>query len=206
MKEYKTVAKAAEFIYEEKKSVFIGHVAPASTEEEAWAFVESMRKQYADARHNVYAYLLRENAKNRYSDDREPQGSAGLPVLDAIRKSDLTDTVIVVTRYFGGVLLGAGGLVRAYTAAAAGAIKEAGVAVYREQMVFDVALRYPDYQRLLTELEKMEIKVKDTVFSEDVLLTLAVPAASYEKALVFLRDKTAGRADIREARCVFSAE
>ncbi len=206
MKEYKTVARAAEFIYEEKKSVFIGHVAPASTEEEAWAFVESMRKQYADARHNVYAYLLRENAKNRYSDDREPQGSAGLPVLDAIRKSDLTDTVLVVTRYFGGVLLGAGGLVRAYTAAAVGAIKEAGVAVYREQMVFDVSLRYPDYQRVCTELEKMEIKVKNIAFSEDVLLTLAVPVALYDAAIVFLRDKTAGRADIREGKSVFSAE
>ena len=206
MKEYKTVAKAAEFIYEEKKSVFIGHVAPVSTEEEAWAFVEAMRKQYADARHNVYAYLLRENAKNRYSDDREPQGSAGLPVLDAIRKGDLTDTALVVTRYFGGILLGAGGLVRAYTAAAVGAIKEAGIATYREQMAFDVSLRYPDYQRISTELSKLDVRVKDTVFSEDVLLSLTVPVASYEKALVFLRDKTAGRADIREGKSVFSAE
>ena len=206
MKEYKTVAKAAEFIYEEKKSVFIGHVAPVSTEEEAWAFVEKMRKQYADARHNVYAYLLRENAKNRYSDDREPQGTAGLPVLDTIRKSELTDTVLVVTRYFGGVLLGAGGLVRAYTAAAAGAIKEAGIAFYREQIVFDVVLQYPDYQRISAELAKLDIRVKDTVFSNEVLLSLSVPVAAYQRAVDFLRDKTAGRAEIREGKSVFCAE
>ncbi|MBP3437507.1 MAG: YigZ family protein [Clostridia bacterium] len=205
LKEYKTVAKEAGYVYEEKKSIFIAHTAPVSTENEALDFIKRMKKQYADARHNVYAYLLREDSKNRYSDDKEPQGSAGLPVLDTIRKSDLTDTVLVVTRYFGGVLLGVGGLVRAYTAAAAGAIQSAGILVYREQKLFEVILSYPDYQKVSAELDKRDILVKDTSFSDAVTLSLSVSAEKYEQAVLFLQDKTAGKAEIREGKIVFSA-
>ena len=125
---YKTVAREAHAEFVEKKSRFIGHVKPVTTEEEAQAFVAALKKQYWDATHNVYAYVLRSGAR-RFSDDGEPQGTAGMPTLDVLQKAGLTDCVVVVTRYFGGILLGAGGLVRAYShgallAAAAGEIVE----------------------------------------------------------------------------------
>ena len=111
MQSYITVHHHATFEYEDRKSVFIGEAMPTETEEEALEFIESVKKKFPDARHHVYAYILRENSIMRFSDDREPQGTAGMPVLDAIRKNGLTDTTVVVTRYFGGTLLGTGGLV-----------------------------------------------------------------------------------------------
>ena len=117
MEGYITIKKPSSFEYEDRKSVFIGQAMPVSTEKEALAFIESVRKRYPDARHHVYAYVLRENSIMRFTDDREPQGTAGMPVLDIIRKRGCTDTVIVVTRYFGGILLGTGGLVKAYSSA-----------------------------------------------------------------------------------------
>ena len=112
MDEYKTILRAADAEFVEKKSRFIGHVRPVSTEEEALAFLAEMRARYWDASHNVYAYRIREGGAQRYSDDGEPQGTSGLPSLDVLRKSGVTDVIAVVTRYFGGTLLGAGGLVR----------------------------------------------------------------------------------------------
>ena len=118
---YITVKGSSYFEYEDRKSVFIGMAMPVSCEADAIAFIESVKKRYPDARHHVYAYVLRENSTMRFTDDREPQGTAGMPVLDIIRKNGCTDVCIVVTRYFGGTLLGTGGLVRAYTSAALGA-------------------------------------------------------------------------------------
>ena len=172
---YTTLAHYAEFRYEEKRSVFIGEAIPCEHEEDALAFIARVRARFPDARHHVYAYLLRENAKNRYSDDHEPQGTAGMPVLDVIRKNGCTDTAIVVTRYFGGVLLGAGGLVRAYTAAAAGALKAAGIVTYRvyQHMSFD--LSYSDYNKVVQELEKKGVRIIDTAYAEGVTVTLSLP-------------------------------
>ena len=118
MKSYITIKKQSHYEYEDRKSVFIGEAMPVSDENQALDFIERVKKKYPDAKHHVYAYVLRENSIMRFSDDREPQGTAGMPVLDVIRKNGCTDTVIVVTRYFGGTLLGTGGLVRAYTSAA----------------------------------------------------------------------------------------
>ena len=101
MQGYTTIKKVSHFEYEDRKSVFIGNAAPVSSEEEALNFLESVRKKYSDARHHVYAYVLRDNSIMRFSDDHEPQGTAGMPVLDVIRKNGVTDAVIVVTRYFG---------------------------------------------------------------------------------------------------------
>ena len=202
-KEYKTPAHAATFTYEEKRSVFIGDVMPCTREEEALAFIESIRARYPDARHHVYAYLLRENSKNRYSDDHEPQGTAGIPVLDVLRKGGLIDAVIVVTRYFGGVLLGAGGLVRAYTAAAAGAVKEAGVYYYRTYRPFELALSYPDYNKLLPTIESSEARILNTDFAEDVTLSLSIPEESYEELVGILTETTAGRAIVVAGDPVF---
>lgn len=127
MEEYRTVSGQAIAEIEEKKSRFIGHIAFADTEEKALAFLESVRAEHRTANHNVYAYLLREGSRMRYSDDGEPQKTSGLPTLDAIRHAGLTDCIIVTTRYFGGTLLGTGGLVRAYTQAANAAIAAARV-------------------------------------------------------------------------------
>ena len=130
MERYRTIKKAGHAEITEKKSVFIGQAMPVNTEADAIAFVNSVKKHYPDARHHVYAYVLRENSSMRFTDDGEPQGTAGMPVLDAIRKNGCTDVVIVVTRYFGGTLLGTGGLVRAYTAAAIGALESAEIIRY----------------------------------------------------------------------------
>ena len=130
MQPYTTILEFARFEYEEKKSVFIGEAAPVETESDALAFIESAKKRYPDAKHHVYAYVLRENSIMRFSDDKEPQGTAGMPTLDVIRKRNCTDTIVVVTRYFGGTLLGTGGLVRAYTAATVGALEKAQIITY----------------------------------------------------------------------------
>ena len=140
MEAYTTIRKHSVFEYEDRKSVFIGDALPVSTEREALDFIASIKKRYPDAKHHVYAYVLRENSIMRFSDDKEPQGTAGLPVLDAIRKNNCTDTVIVVTRYFGGTLLGTGGLVKAYTAAAVGALNSAEFIRYDIYMSFKLTV------------------------------------------------------------------
>lgn len=191
---YTTLAHYAEFRYEEKKSVFIGEAAPCEREEDALAFIARVKSRFPDARHHVYAYLLRENAKNRYSDDHEPQGTAGMPVLDVIRKNDCTDTVIVVTRYFGGVLLGTGGLVRAYTAAAVGALREAGVVTYRIYHHLSLGLSYSDYNRISPELEKSGVRILDTAYAEGVVLTISLPKEQSEDFMRRMTEATGGRA------------
>ena len=113
--------------YTEKKSRFLARAVPCTTEAQALEVINEARHQYADARHHVYAYLLRDNHLMRYTDDGEPQGTAGVPILDVLRKRQLTDLCVVVTRYFGGVLLGTGGLVHAYTIAACQAIENGGI-------------------------------------------------------------------------------
>lgn len=200
---YTTLAGYGDATCEEKKSVFIGEAAPVTTEDEALAFLASVKAKYPDARHHVYAYLLREGAKNRYSDDHEPQGTAGIPVLDVLRKGGITDAVIVVTRYFGGTLLGAGGLVRAYTAAAAGAVKAAGSLTYRTYRPFTLAVNYTDYNRLLPELSRDGLRVLGTEFAEGVLLSLTIPAEAYEGFVLFVTEALAGRAQITPADTVF---
>ena len=191
---YTTLAGYGTDTYEEKKSVFIGEATAVTTEAEALAFLSSVKAKYPDARHHVYAYLLREGAKNRYSDDHEPQGTAGIPVLDVLRKGGVTDAVIVVTRYFGGTLLGAGGLVRAYTAAAAGAVRAAKTLTYRTYRPFTLAVNYTDYNKLLPELTRDGLRVLDTVFAEGVTLSLTIPAEAYEGFVSFVTEALAGRA------------
>ena len=203
LESYTTLAGYGTSTYEEKKSVFIGEATSVTTEEEAVAFVASVKAKYPDARHHVYAYLLRENSKNRYSDDHEPQGTAGLPVLDVLRKGGFTDGVIVVTRYFGGTLLGAGGLVRAYTAAAAGAVREAGSLTYKTFRPVSVLLTYTDYNKLLPDLEKRAVRVLDTAYAEDVTLSLTMPVEDYEGFAEYVTELTAGRAVIVPEEPVF---
>lgn len=171
---YTTLEKAGDSEYTEKKSVFLGHAAPAKSEEEALAFIKTQKGAFADARHNVWAYLMKGGIVARYSDDGEPQGTAGVPILDVIRKSGATDAVVVVTRYFGGILLGAGGLAHAYAHTAKAALDAAGIITYEEYSEFLLKCSYSDYQKYLAILPAYGALTDGTDFSERVELRFAV--------------------------------
>ncbi len=192
---YTSLKAHGESRYEEKKSVFFGFARPLTTEAEALAFIDEIKRQYPDARHHVYAYLLRDRNLMRYSDDREPQGTAGLPVLDVLRKTGCTDAGIVVVRYFGGTLLGTGGLVRAYTAAAQEAVAAAGAVTYRLFSECTVKVGYADYQRLPQLLEAHAAILDDTLFADSVEILFAVEAERVDSLRVQLSDLTGGRAE-----------
>ena len=161
---------------EEKKSVFLGHAKPIESAEEANAYVQEIKKRYADARHNVWAYRMQGDAAARCSDDGEPQGSAGVPVLETIRKSGVSNAVVVVTRYFGGILLGAGGLVRMYSRAAKLAIDEAHVVTLEKIAELSLRCSYSDYQRYLAELPRLGALPAGADFSECVTMRFSVPS------------------------------
>lgn len=141
MEPYRIPAAAGEAQLLEKRSTFLGHVRPAETEAQARDFIAAMKKQYHDARHNCWCYLLRDGTE-RYSDDGEPQGTAGLPMLEVFRRAEVTNAVCVVTRYFGGVLLGTGGLLRAYTKSARDALAAAGLCAVRRWVCAELVCPY----------------------------------------------------------------
>lgn len=190
---YTTLAGEGEAEFTEKKSVFIGHAAPVRSEEEAQAFVKKYRNQYMDARHNVWAYLMKGEIVARYSDDGEPQGTAGVPVLDTIRKSGVTDAAVVVTRYFGGILLGAGGLVRAYSHTARLALEAAKIIIYEQYDVLELNCSYSDYQRYSAELPRFGAVIDDTVFTDRVTLSFAVKSTVTEGLFLRIREMSGGR-------------
>lgn len=195
---YKTIRSRADETFEEKKSVFIGHAAPVTTEAEALAFLNEIRAAYPDARHNVYAYVLRENGTMRYSDDREPQGTAGMPVLDVLRKAEITDTAVVVTRYFGGILLGTGGLVRAYTQAAKMAVEAGGIVLRAKLSMLSVTCTYADYQKITPYLSAEQLRIDDTAFGADVTVCVAMPVENKEEFFRCITEVTNGRALLLE--------
>ncbi len=196
MEGYTTVEHSSHFEYEDRRSVFIGEAYPVSTEQEALGFIAAVKKKYSDARHHVYAYVLRENSIMRFSDDREPQGTAGMPVLDAIRKNGCTDTVIVVTRYFGGTLLGTGGLVRAYSSAAIGALREANIITYDIYTVLKLTVSYSDYQKIMPILSEADFRCDDTKFSEDVIIFGKIKKGLTEAFVKKTTETTSGRCNI----------
>ena len=187
MTEYKTVLKRAEDEFVERRSRFIGHAAPVKTEEEAIAFINEMKATYWDATHNVYAYSLRDGQIKRYSDDSEPQGTAGIPTLDVLQKSGVTDVVVVVTRYFGGTLLGTGGLVRAYTAAAKAGVEASEVIEKIPAVQFLVKVTYNQIGTLLYLLGQRGYSQLESEYAEDVSVRFLVPLTertSMEKQLL----------------------
>ena len=190
---YTTLGKSASAEYTEKKSVFIGYSSPVKTEREALDFINAVRKKHSDARHNVFAYQLNGGGIARYSDDGEPQGTAGVPVLEVIKKSGADDCVIVVTRYFGGILLGASGLVRAYSTAAKSAVDSAGVVTYESYREFTLECGYSEYQRVEAELPKYGVIVDSSDFGGNVAMRLAVKAAIYDEFSARLAEMFAGR-------------
>ncbi len=201
MEDYTTLEHYASYTYEEKKSVFIGECTPVKSEAEALSFINNIRKKYPDARHHVYAYILRENSIMRFSDDHEPQGTAGMPVLDSMRKRGCTDAAVVVTRYFGGTLLGAGGLVRAYTETATGAIKSAGVITYTTYKKCRITVNYSDYQKIQSILSDMQMRVEETEFLENVIIVGRIVLLKSEALFSAITEQTCGR-----AICVFGEE
>ena len=196
MESYITVKEHSHFEYEDRKSVFIGEAMPVSTESEAIAFIESVKKRYPDARHHVYAYVLRENTTMRFTDDHEPQGTAGMPVLDIIRKNGCTDVVIVVTRYFGGTLLGTGGLVRAYTAAAAGALDGAQIIRYEIYTSLEISVSYSDYGKITTILSELGFRTENTIYDVGVRIEGSVIKSNIDELSKALIEATAGRVEI----------
>ncbi|MBQ4136512.1 MAG: YigZ family protein [Clostridia bacterium] len=174
VKKYTTLEREASAELIEKKSLFIGYASPVKSDEEALAFIKRIKEKHSDATHNVYAYYLRSGAMARYSDDNEPQGTAGPPVLEVIKKSGCDDCVVVVTRYFGGVLLGAGGLVRAYGAAAGLALEAAHIVTYEEFSVYTLECDYGEYNKLAFELESVGAIVDSCDFTDKVKLQFAV--------------------------------
>ena len=192
---FRTVARDSEEILEEKRSEFICAVRRVATEEEAMEFVKVRRKMHPDARHTVFAYLLKDGGK-RYGDDSEPQGTAGMPVLDAIRKRGCTDIAIVVIRYFGGTLLGTGGLVRAYSAAAVGALEAAEIITYDIYSLTDIEISYSDYQKIMPILSENGYRVDETLYANSVIIKGRICKNNVDALVKTINEATSGRAKI----------
>ncbi|MCL2539371.1 MAG: YigZ family protein [Oscillospiraceae bacterium] len=192
MDNYRTLAGTGTSVLVEKKSRFLGHCAPAQSREQALDFIGAVKASHRDANHNVSAYNLRAQNINHSSDDGEPSGTAGLPVLDVLMKARIVDAVIVVTRYFGGTLLGAGGLVRAYSSSASAAVKDAGAALMVLCNVYDVALGYQLYEPFAKLLSDMGARVLDTAFAENVKLRFVLRQTSESELFELVKELTRG--------------
>ncbi|MBR5524060.1 MAG: YigZ family protein [Clostridia bacterium] len=190
---YLTIAREATDEFVEKRSRFMGAIKPVTTEEEALAFIREKQKKYWDATHNVYAYVLEGGNLCRFSDDGEPQGTAGIPVLDVLRKEGLTDCVVVVTRYFGGILLGGGGLVRAYSHGAKIAVDAGGVVEMRRCLQGEVVCDYSQYGWVPAFLMETGATVTDSCFEEAVTVRFSLPQEKRETLETTLVDRSNGR-------------
>lgn len=190
---YTTLATEASAQFEEKRSLFIGYAKPTKTEEEALGFVAEIKQKHKDATHNVFGYSMKHGILARYSDDGEPQGTAGMPVLDVIRKSGVDDATVVVTRYFGGILLGAGGLVRAYAAAAKLAIDAAGIVTYESYTEISLTCSYADHKKLTAELPRFGAILDDTEYADNVTLKFAVKDTVTDSILARICEMSGGK-------------
>lgn len=194
---YKTVAGDGEAVFTDRKSKFIAHVHPAENEEEALAFLAEMRSRYSDARHNVYAYIIDENNIFRYSDDGEPSGTSGMPVLDTMRKEGLVDVITVVTRYFGGTLLGTGGLVHAYGTAARMGLESAGIVTRALCGIYKVKCDYTLAGKLQYHFAEKGYMTEDTVYTDNVEFTVCLLRSEIEGFISEVTDISGGRAVIK---------
>ncbi|GAA6393611.1 IMPACT family member yigZ [uncultured Clostridium sp.] len=183
----------------EKRSRFIGQVWRVSSEEEARARIEETKKKHYDARHNCWCYRLREGGVERYSDDGEPQGTAGQPMLNVFQRENVNDVVCVVTRYFGGILLGAGGLVRAYSAAAKDALDGAGISVVRRWVAMEVPCTYAQFEGMRREIGSFGGVVEAVDYGVDVVLSALLPEERAEDFAAHILDVSAGTVEALEA-------
>lgn len=192
MSEYFVPAGSGEAEFVEKRSSFLGHVRFVETEDAAREFITEMKKKHYDARHNCWCYIIREGAV-RYSDDGEPQGTAGLPMLEVFKREGVENVVCVVTRYFGGVLLGTGGLLRAYTKSAKDALDAAGIAAVRRWVKLEAACPYSLLERMKTECLALDGVVSDVEYGTDVRMTFLLPEAKAEAFRARVTELSAGQ-------------
>ena len=196
--QYRTIRAAASAEFVEKRSRFIGHISPVTTQQDAIAFIDSIKSKHWDATHNVPAYIIREGNICRFSDDGEPQGTAGMPVLDVLRKSGVTDVVTVATRYFGGILLGGGGLVRAYSHTASIALQAAQIITMRECLLLSLTCDYGRYGRVASLVPECGGVTDDTVFEEKVTVKFHLAPELLGTFRKKLADATNGQVDVTE--------
>jgi uncharacterized YigZ family protein len=191
MSALKVPAGHGESEYIEKRSSFLGVVEPVSSEEEARAVIAAIKKQHRDARHNCWCYLIQGGAE-RYSDDGEPQGTAGIPMLEVFRKAGVSNAVCVVTRYFGGVLLGAGGLLRAYTKAAKDALENAGITEVIPMRELILRCPYSLLDRIRLEIAAAEAEILSTDYAADITLIVRIPETKADSFSERIFDLTSG--------------
>ena len=192
MSEYFVPAGSGEAEFVEKRSSFLGHVRFVETEDAAREFINEMKKKHYDARHNCWCYIIRGGAV-RYSDDSEPQGTAGLPMLEVFKREGVENVVCVVTRYFGGVLLGTGGLLRAYTKSAKDALDAAGIAAVRRWVKLEAACTYSLLERMKTECLALDGVVSDVEYGADVRMTFLLPEAKSGEFQARVTELSAGQ-------------
>ena len=192
MSEYFVPAGSGEAEFVEKRSSFLGHVRFVETEDAAREFINEMKKKHYDARHNCWCYIIRGGAVC-YSDDGEPQGTAGLPMLEVFKREGVENVVCVVTRYFGGVLLGTGGLLRAYTKSAKDALDAAGIAAVRRWVKLEAACPYSLLERMKTECLALEGAVSDVEYGADVRMTFLLPESRSEEFQARVTELSAGQ-------------
>lgn len=197
-KDYKTVLENASDEFVEKRSRFIGYCKPVKTEQEAIDFINEKRSEHWNATHNVYAYSLREGNIKRYSDDGEPSGTAGMPVLDVIVKNEIFDVVVVVTRYFGGVLLGTGGLVRAYSHGSKIAVEAAKPVIMQNCLVCEARCAYNQYGKVSSLIIGVGAVVDDTVYESDVLVKFHIKPDLLGTLNKKLADATSGGVTVEQ--------
>ena len=196
--QYRTIRAAASAEFVEKRSQFIGYISPVTTQQDAIAFIDSIKSKHWDATHNVPAYIIRNGNICRFSDDGEPQGTAGMPVLDVLRKSGVTDVVTVATRYFGGILLGGGGLVRAYSHTASIALQAAQIITMRECLLLSLTCDYGRYGRVASLVPECGGVTDDTVFEEKVTVKFHLAPELLGTFRKKLADATNGQVDVTE--------
>ncbi len=208
MGSYRTVARSSKSETIVNKSRFIGECYPVASEADALKILESVRKQYWDARHHCYAFCIGQNRQiTRSSDDGEPSGTGGLPILDSIIRNGLTNTLCVVTRYFGGILLGTGGLVRAYSGAASESIRNAGIVEMMEGALVGMDLSYPDWNRVLKLLEEGGFRIETTEYGETVHVVFRSMEEDVDGIVEKIRNRTDGRVTAMvSGKCMISRE
>ena len=203
---YRTVRGFAESRFTEKKSEFIGQVTPCETWEEARQFVEEARRRYPDARHHVSAFINKEGNVQRFDDDGEPKGTGGIPMLEVLKKEEITGVCVVVTRYFGGILLGAGGLARAYARGARDAIAEAGICRFCRYFRVKIDVPYPSFSKVEFELESRKYRIVGKEWGEDVELFLLVSEEKIEGLKTLLADLSGGKMNLEVIGDTFAEE
>ena len=205
MTEYFVPTGNSETEFVEKRSRFIGHVWLVESEEEARAHIEQMKKKYHDARHNCWCYRLKEGGVERYSDDGEPQGTAGQPMLGVFQKEGVTNVCCVVTRYFGGILLGAGGLVRAYTQSAKDALDAAGISVVRRWVEVTAICPYNLFERMKLEVDAVGGVLGEVEYAADVTVHALLPENAVEDFSARVIELTSGAAEAEVVGEAFKA-